>query len=291
MAHHPDNSNIPEPPDDSDSDASQQSQNNQPDQQFSSPDGNNQSGQYGQYGQASQYGQYSQPGQQGQYNQPGQFSQPGAEYRYGAAPQQPQNAHNPYSSGADQYQQFPNNQQYQQPQQYPQQPVLGGPVNTNQGPSMPRPKNLNTAYYLILAAGALFVLFNVVTAFLPNMGLPQEQVNQMQQMYDDVLEDSGSGESIDFEETLNAAQIPMVIFTLILGAVYWLIARGIRNGSNVARIFGTILAVFSLPSLLGLSFIYVALGVAGIVLAYTGNSSEYFRYKTWEKNQMLNRPR
>jgi hypothetical protein len=211
------------------------------------------------YGQPSQPGQspYGQPGQPGQspYGQPGQQGQP-------SYPQQPYGY--PGQQGQPSYP--------QQPYGYPaqgqgQQPM--GPVQ--------KPKEIDRSYWLILAAGLAFLVIELLAAFSPTMGLTPEMMQELEAQF------AAAGMTVDVAQLLESTRVMAIIFTVIIAGLYWLIAAGIRKGSNVARIFGTIFAVMSLPAVFGLGIIYVALGVAGIVFAYLRPSNEYFRGRAWEK--------
>lgn len=199
-----------------------------------------------------QYGRFT------PHEQPG--AQSGAEYGSGygseyGAPSQP---------GYPQ-QQYPS---------YPQQPQH----------TMPQPPRVRLASRLILVAGVLYAVLNIVTAFLPRLGVPQDQWNQLQEMFAEI------DPTVSLDAMVAPMRVAMVIMAVILGLVYWVIARGVANGSNAARIIGTVLAVLSLPSLFGISAVYVLLGAIGIGMTFTATANEYFRYKAWEKFNARNQP-
>ena len=65
-----------------------------------------------------------------------------------------------------------------------------------------------------------------------------------------------------------------------------------RGGSRAARIVGTVLAALSVLVLVSnavmgafssLDLVWVGLGVAGIVLAYRPDATEYMRLKAWQR--------
>ena len=146
-----------------------------------------------------------------------------------------------------------------------------------------RPQTIDRSYWLILAAGAIFGIINLISAFLPNLGMSQQQMDLLEQQFSD------AGMPISVQELLPLVQTTTIVMTLILVGVYVLIARGIRNGSNVARIFGTIFAAISVFSIFGLGFLYVVPGIVGIVFAYLRPSSEYMRARAWEKASGIRR--
>lgn len=208
---------------------------------------------------------YGQPPQgQSPYGQPPQGQSPYGQSPYGQAPygQPPQG----YSA-------------YGQPPVYQPGPGYGYPgqgVPQQLGP-ITKPTTIDRSYWLILAAGLAFLVIELFSLFSPNMGLTPEMLDLYQEQMD------AAGLAIEMQSFLESVRIFAVVFTALLVALYWLIATGIRRGSNVARIFGTIFAVLSLTSAFGPGLIYVALGVAGIVFAYLRPSSEYLRAKAWEK--------
>ncbi len=219
----------------------------------------------------------NQPGQPGypapSYGQPGQPTSP----PYGQPGQLPygQPGQSPYGQPYAQPGQLPYGQPGQSP--YPQQPY-GYPAQGQQpmGP-VQKPKEVDRSYWLILAAGLAFLIVELLAAFSPTMGLTPEMMDELESQL------AAAGLTVDVAELMESTRVMAIVFTVIIAGLYWLIATGIRKGSNVARIFGTIFAVMSLPAAFGLGIIYVALGVAGIVFAYLRPSNEYFRGKAWER--------
>lgn len=220
--------------------------------------------------------QQAQQWQRPQYGQPPQGQQPQDQSPYGQPPQGGQ--HSPYG-------QPPQYSPYGQPpqpglyQQLGQTAHPGHPGQLGQQPFGPieRPKTIDRSYWFILAAGLAFILIEAVSLFSPTMGLTPEMMEAYRQQFDN------TGVGLDFDAMLPTVRVVAAVFTAILAALYWVIATGIRRGSNTARIFGTILAAMSLLSAFGFGLIYVGLGVAGIVFAYLKPSSEYLRAKAWEK--------
>ncbi|QCU77362.1 hypothetical protein E7744_03380 [Citricoccus sp. SGAir0253] len=226
--------------------------------------------------------------QQAQPQAPQQSQQPGAypPPAYGRAPQAGgpavpgQPASSPY--GQAPYAQQPYGQAPYGQAPYAQQPYgqpgagypAAGPASM--GPVV-RPKEVDRSYWLILAAGVAFLVIELLNVLSPSMGLTPDMRQQLQAQLDD------AGVAVDLPSLLESVRVTAVVFTVVVAGLYVLVATGIRRGSNVARIFGTIFAALSLPAVLGLGFVYVALGVAGIVFAYLPRANEYFRGRAWEK--------
>jgi hypothetical protein len=212
--------------------------------------GQNQPG-YGQQGYGQQgYGQ-NQPGygQQGYgQNQPG-YGQPGQ-------PNLPPSGHMPYGY---------------------QQPMAGNGQGFGMAQTGPitRPKEINVAFWLIIAAGALTLIAGISLLLIPD--------SMFASVIDDALKQQGGASQPELQGMDTAALASMVrtvgfVFMLIGTAIYALIAFFIRKGSNGARITGTVLAAISLLGLFSadwLSILSVVLGAAGIVFAWLRPSSEY----------------
>ncbi|MBD7995655.1 hypothetical protein H9639_10135 [Arthrobacter sp. Sa2CUA1] len=238
------------------------------------------------------YGQYSQPeqppapphaGQQpGAYGQqsgqPGTFGQ-GQQYgqgQYGPGTGQAGQQPGPYGQGQygqGQYGQTPYGYQAAQPSGYA---YPGGPA-AQSGPKGPPPREVMMGFWLILAAGVLAFINNLVTSFnLPDLLTPA-QIQDLRQANIDVQDISG------FMVTFS------VVIALIGLGLYVLIALFVRKGHNWARIVGTVFAALSffgllvsLPayftSALGLlSLLSTLLGIAGIVMLYLKPSNAYFQ--------------
>lgn len=219
-----------------------------------------------------QYGQNA-PGQQSQgaYGQ-SQYGQPGAGLPSGyGQPGQPnlpppgQGYSNPAPS----------------PYGYGQQPGggapgFGGPPGTRPSP----PKQLNAAFWLIMAAGILTLVQAVTIIFVPN-ALLVEMFNEQVMAQDPEMQQQFKDAGIDIQSMVAPMKIVGVVLMLIVAGTYALIASFVRKGSNGARITGTVFAAISLIGLFSpsdpLSLIMILLGVAGIVFAWLTPSSQYIK--------------
>ena len=257
----------------------------------------------GGYRAGSEYGQspYGQPpygqgagGQQGQ----GSYGRHEAQGGYGAAPQQggqgwqqpQQGAYPPPQSGQG-WGQTP--QQWGAPQQWQGQPgqpwqgqQWGGPV-----PEPQRPRSIMLSFWLIISAAIVMVgstLMGALALTTPEGKALVEQTARQQ------LDASGvTGAEADQMMQTTLALLPGILITLALIALalYLLVAFRIRSGSRAARVVGTVLAVLSVLMLLtslvggaaGLEIVWVLLGVAGIVMAYRPDATEYMRQRAWAK--------
>lgn len=244
----------------------------------SSPDGH-ESGtpQYGQnapqsgqpqYGQnAPQYGQQApQYGQQPQYGQ--NAPQPGQQApQYGQQPQYGQNAPQ-YGQNAPQYGQ----PQYgQQPPAYTNGPSpYGYPSEQPQQSATGQPQLLNTAFWLLVASGVVWVISLLLA--LGTLDNPAMRSTVEQQM-------AAGGADISYDSIKGAVVVSIIVFAVISAGLYALVALNVRKGRNWARILGTVLAALSLLSLFPLSLgtLAVVLGVAGIVILYMPAVAPYFK--------------
>ena len=220
------------------------------------------------YGQNSpqtpQYGQQTPPAapQYGQ-NAPQYGQQPPAAPQYGQnAPQYGQQP-----PAAPQYGQQPYGQA---PQQYGQSPYAQYPSKQPQGPGAGGvPKMVNNAFWMIIAAGALWLISLLVA--IPALDDPAMRSTFEEQM-------RAGGADIDFESIKGVVIGTMVVMGLIGAGLYALVAFNVRKGKNWARILGTVFAALSIFSLLPLSIgtIAVLLGIAAIVMLYLPASAPYF---------------
>lgn len=141
----------------------------------------------------------------------------------------------------------------------------------------PAPREVIVGSWLILAAGVLSLINNVLTSFtLPSLLTTEEQ---------QALADSGVEPS-----NVNSFFVGFGIVVAVIGfGFYILVAVFVRKGKNWARILGTFFAAFALIgifTMLGtyltspLSLISLAsslLGIAGIVMLYLQPAKPYFR--------------
>ncbi|MCQ1945780.1 hypothetical protein [Arthrobacter sp. zg-Y1116] len=163
---------------------------------------------------------------------------------------------------------------YTQPSGYAQPYSYAPPVKPAKGPA---PREVIIGSWLIIAAGVLSLINNIITSFsLPSIMTSQEQ---------EAFAETG----LD-EEGVSSFLISFGIVVALIGfAIYLLIALFVRRGKNWARILGTVFAAFSLIGILTmlgayftspLSLISLAsslLGIAGIVMLYLRPSTPYFR--------------
>ncbi|QXQ09431.1 hypothetical protein [Paeniglutamicibacter sp. Y32M11] len=168
---------------------------------------------------------------------------------------------------------------YGQPEQsnspYGQQPYPGGfqvpPQGNFPAPQMPtqRPKELDTSFWAILAAGVFFLASMLLT--LTDSAI-RDSLTMAPEM-EDLLAQSGSS----LEQMIPMVRIFVIVFALIGLGIYVLLAFMVRKGSNVARIFATVLAALSLFNLAGglIMVVAVILGIVGVVFAWLRPSSQY----------------
>ncbi|HSL35610.1 MAG TPA: hypothetical protein VK883_02180 [Arthrobacter sp.] len=216
-----------------------------------------------QYGQnAPQYGE--QPPSAPQYGQT-----PPSAPQYGQAPSAPPYGQQPqYGQNPPQY----NQPQYsQQPPQYGQSPYAQFPSEQPQAMAGPAgiPKLVNTAFWLIVAAGAVWVL-----SLLMAIGMVDSP--EMREEFEARM--AGSGAEIRFEDIRGFLVGSIVTFAVIGAGLYALVAFNVRKGKNWARILGTVFAALSILSIFPLSLgsLGVLLGIAGIVMLYLPATSPYF---------------
>ncbi len=191
--------------------------------------------QYGQNApQPPQYGQNQPQYNQPQYNQPS----PGSRLRSSDSP--------PY--GQSPYAQYPS----EQPQ------ATAG-----------MPKLVNTAFWLIVASGAVWILSLL-------MALGTLDSPEMRNMFEQQM--AASGADIPYEDIRGVLVGSIVVFALISAGLYALVALNVRKGKNWARILGTVFAALSIFSIFPLSLgtLAVLLGIAGIVMLYLPAASPYF---------------
>ncbi|WP_155853780.1 hypothetical protein [Arthrobacter sp. H5] len=193
-------------------------------------------------------------------------------------PQQPPPGQNPHGDhppqGQDPYgQQPPYGQQQNQPQspygyQAAQPSGYSYPAGSTPAPAAkpPMPKEVNLAFWLIIAAGALYFISSIMTAMDPlgNAGVGLDQI-----------ESSG----VDPDTVAGLISTLSIVLGIVFTGLYVLIAFFIRKGKNWARITGTVFAALSIFGIASgiLPAVYTLLGIAGIVLCFLKPSNEYFK--------------
>ena len=187
-------------------------------------------------------------------NAPQYGQQPPSAPQYGQnAPQLPQYGQNQPGYGQSPYSQFPS-----------EQPQAGGGTAV-------APKLVNTAFWLIVAAGAMWVL-----SLLLAIGMVDSP--EMREQFEEQMAAAGGGADIRYEDIRGFLVGSIVVFAVIGAGLYALVALNVRKGKNWARILGTVFAALSIFSLwpLGLGTLAVLLGIAGIVMLYLPATSPYF---------------
>lgn len=202
-----------------------------------------------QYGQnAPQYGQQQYGQNAPQYGQPQYGQQPPAAPQYGQ-PQQPYG---------------------QAPQQYGQSPYAQYPSEQPQGAAGGVPKMVNNAFWMIVAAGVLWLVSLLIA--IPALDDPAMRSTFEEQM-------RAGGADVDFESVKPVLIGMMVVVGLIGAGLYALVAFNVRKGKNWARILGTVLAALSIFSLFPFSIGTISglLGIVAIIMLYLPASAPYFQ--------------
>ncbi|MGL3806931.1 hypothetical protein ACSYDW_12630 [Paeniglutamicibacter sp. R2-26] len=207
---------------------------------------------------------------------------------YGQAPQYGAPQQNPYGQspygqnpapyGQNPYGQNPN--PYGQPPQsqapYGQQPYGSGfpvpPQGSFPAPQMPteRPKELDTAFWTIIAAGVLSL---IAAIFGFNTELIRQQLSATPE-FDQMVQETG----MSIDALLSATHTMVIVFAVVSLGIYVLLAFMIRKGSNVARVFATVFAALSVFGIFGgtiLSILSILVGVVGVVFAWMRPASAY----------------
>ncbi|BCW72650.1 hypothetical protein [Arthrobacter sp. NicSoilB8] len=155
--------------------------------------------------------------------------------------------------------------------QYGQSPYGAYPSEQPQPlPPTAAPQLVNTSFWLIVAAGAVWVISMLVS--LGTLDSPAVRDLFEQQM-------ATSGTKVDFESIKGFLIGTIVVFAVISAGLYALVALNVRKGKNWARILGTVFAALSIFNLFPLSLATLAalLGIAAIVLLYLPAASPYFQ--------------
>ena len=235
------------------------------------------------------YGQrLPQPPQHGQ-NQPGQADQPYTPYGQ-PGPAQPSGQQSPpYGQPYNQspYGQQPYGQQPQSPYGYQSAQPSGyaypesGQIPGGKGAP---PREVMTGFWLILAGGILTLIYMIASS----LSISAEDIFGSLSAEDrQVFDEAGMT-----EETVQSFAVTTgIVMSLIVLAVYVLIAFLIRGGKNWARIIGTVFASLSAVGVLlslvtGLAFsspmelvslLASLAGIAGIVMLYRPQAQPYFQ--------------
>ena len=182
-----------------------------------------------------------------------------------------------YGQNAPQYGQQTPPAYGQNAPQYGQSPYAQYPSEQPQAPGAV-PQLVNTSFWLIVAAGALWVISMLVS--LGTLDTPAVRDMFEQQM-------ATSGAQVDFESIKGVLIGTIVVFALISAGLYALVAFNVRKGKNWARILGTVFAALSIFNIIPLSLATLAalVGIAAIVLLYLPAASPYF-----QKRQSLANP-
>jgi len=153
--------------------------------------------------------------------------------------------------------------------QYGQSPYAAYPSEQPQAPAGV-PQLVNTSFWLIVAAGAVWVISMLVS--LGTLDSPAVRDLFEQQM-------ATSGTKVDFDSIKGFLIGTIVVFAVISAGLYALVAFNVRKGKNWARILGTVFAALSVFNIFPLSLATLAalLGIAAIVLLYLPAASPYFR--------------
>ncbi|AXJ08488.1 Yip1 family protein [Arthrobacter sp. PM3] len=227
-----------------------------------------------QYGQQTPpaYGQQTPPAYGQQAPQYGQQTPPA--YGQQTPPAYGQQTPPVYGQQAPQYgqygQQAPQYGQYgQQAPQYGQSPYAQYPSELPQAAG-PVPQLVNTSFWLIVAAGAVWVISMLLS--LGTLDTPAVRDLFEQQM-------ATSGTQIDFDQLKGFLIGTIVVFAVISAGLYALVAFNVRKGKNWARILGTVFAALSVLNIVPFSLATLAalLGIAAIVLLYLPASAPYFQ--------------
>ncbi|RKR20833.1 Yip1 family protein [Arthrobacter oryzae] len=204
--------------------------------------------------QTPQYGQQAPPAygqntpQYGQQTPPA-YGQNTPQYGQQTPPAYGQNGQYGQQYGQSPYAQFPS-----------EQPQVSGGV----------PQLVTTAFWLIVAAGAVWVISMLVS--LGTIDTPA-----VRQMFEQQMATSGT--KVDFNSIKGILIGTIVVFAVISAGLYALVAFNVRRGKNWARILGTVFAALSIFNLFPVSFATLAalLGIAAIVLLYLPAASPYFQ--------------
>ena len=145
-------------------------------------------------------------------------------------------------------------------------PLTPSTLPNSRRPPGEAPKLVNTAFWLLVASGVVWLL-----SVLLSIGLIDTPA--LRQQFEEQM--AASGTQVDFN-SIKGIIIGTIVVVAVIGAgLYALVAFNVRKGKNWARILGTVFAALSVFSLfpLGLGTLAAVLGIAGIVLLYLPDTS------------------
>ena len=161
-------------------------------------------------------------------------------------------------------------------------------------PEPSRPRSITLAFWLIVASGLVMTLTTVLSGVLSQTPEGERMVREQARAG---LESTGGGLTAAQQEQYLDAMVPLMgVGTIVMGlmmlAVFLLVAFGVRRGARAARVTGAVFSALSVLMILGslllgqispLDLLWVALGVAGVVMAFRPEATEYMRQKAWQK--------
>lgn len=142
------------------------------------------------------------------------------------------------------------------------------------------PRQLLLAARLISIAGIL--QFTSVVALLIVLFVPALKASIVSLLHEAMADVPGAAELYADQAMVNTVLIMAFVISLAMAVSYFWLARGLRRGSNGARITSLVLSIISLMFLAQpnpLTMIQVALGIAGVVLVFRSPSKEFFTHK------------
>ncbi|NYE95545.1 hypothetical protein FHU41_001795 [Psychromicrobium silvestre] len=137
------------------------------------------------------------------------------------------------------------------------------------------PLQINRAFVLILAAGAIMLVTAVTSFFAFNS--PEIRAALLKQL-NEYPEFATAG--LDISSVITASMVTAAVMGVVAVGLYVLIAFKIRAGRSWARVLGTVLAVLSLVllvSLSPLSLLQVGFGAFGIIYCWLPANRAYFK--------------
>jgi hypothetical protein len=146
------------------------------------------------------------------------------------------------------------------------------PPSGRSGAPVAVPTQVNTSYWLYIAAAIVSVIILLLSAFA---------VDATRKLIRQAAEKSGSHlTSTQLDAAATASIVFAVVLGLIFAALFVLFAVFMRRGANWARIVLLIITVLSLTGAAGsygLGILRLILGVVATVLIFMRPANEYFR--------------